>query len=322
MIKLNYEIIDSITNINVADSFVKYNKIGKGGGEARLYVGSLKQERITAFFGKLSNKNNAFIEKKHLLEYLEKARYEYMFPSYNYLNKINMLSEYSEYIEHVKQLENIVYFSLKYALDKNPKRCYVRGDQNSVYSLLRSILLPNISYINIYKVHINNTIKFLFVPFMNLLYDSNHHPGVIDNINRDINSNTSLQETVKDTLIKARVGQGKFRDDLLNEYCQCYVTQVTEPKLLIASHIKPWSVSDNKERLDVNNGLLLTPTFDRLFDQGLITFVKQDKILVSKLLDKQTVSKLKISEYEPFIINYQKRKKYLDYHNEYIFTDL
>ncbi|ARF66915.1 hypothetical protein B7C51_02510 [Paenibacillus larvae subsp. pulvifaciens] len=71
---------------------------------------------------------------------------------------------------------------------------------------------------------------------------------------------------------------------------------VNEPSLLIASHIKLWKYSTNIERLDKYNGLLLCPNHDKLFDQGLITFTDEGKIIISSLLTPKTKNKLKLTE--------------------------
>ncbi|MCF5894752.1 HNH endonuclease [Aeromonas veronii] len=92
-----------------------------------------------------------------------------------------------------------------------------------------------------------------------------------DAIETEIQDST-LDATEKQQLVKSRRGQGLFRTNLENVEPACRVTGVTNKALLIASHIKPWSVSDNTERLDGNNGLLLSPHIDKLFDRGWITF--------------------------------------------------
>lgn len=83
---------------------------------------------------------------------------------------------------------------------------------------------------------------------------------------------TDIQSTEKDQLIKARKGQGKFRQNVEKIEGKCRVTGVAEKNMLVASHIKPWRQSNNIERLDGNNGLLLSPHIDKLFDQGWIAF--------------------------------------------------
>jgi HNH endonuclease len=83
---------------------------------------------------------------------------------------------------------------------------------------------------------------------------------------------TDIGATQIDQLIKARRGQGIFRSNVrLNEKC-CRVTGTADPKHLRASHIKPWRICTDDEKLDGCNGLLLAPHVDHLFDRGYIGF--------------------------------------------------
>ncbi len=92
-------------------------------------------------------------------------------------------------------------------------------------------------------------------------------------------------ETENSVMAKARIGQGRFRADLLNFWQgQCALTDVAAPELLRASHIKPWKDSSDRERLDAFNGLLLAVHLDVLFDRTLITFEDSGDMLVSKRL--------------------------------------
>lgn len=100
----------------------------------------------------------------------------------------------------------------------------------------------------------------------------------------EIKADPSLSETTKKQLIDARIGQGAFRRNLVSKWKDCMVTGCSYESILRASHIKPWRVSDNVERLDVFNGLLLSPNFDALFDKGLISFSDQGKIMISPRL--------------------------------------
>lgn len=82
-------------------------------------------------------------------------------------------------------------------------------------------------------------------------------------------------KTERDVLAKARVGQGRFRAELIAEWGKgetCALTGVSVPEMLIASHVKPWRESSNRERLDPMNGILLVSHADRLFDQYLMSF--------------------------------------------------
>lgn len=95
----------------------------------------------------------------------------------------------------------------------------------------------------------------------------------------------TLDETEREAMIKARVGQGQFREALIARWQGCSITGCTVYSVLIASHIKPWSKClTPAERLGVANGLLLTPNFDKLFDNGLITFDEHYRIRLSTQL--------------------------------------
>jgi len=88
-----------------------------------------------------------------------------------------------------------------------------------------------------------------------------------------IKADLTLDQTVRESVIQARRGQGKFRANVEATERACRLTGITNPTLLIASHIKPWRLCDTAgERLDGMNGLLLSPDADLLFDRGFITF--------------------------------------------------
>lgn len=103
-----------------------------------------------------------------------------------------------------------------------------------------------------------------------------------------------LSETEKQQLVQARRGQGKFRAAVLAIEPRCRVTGVAVPELLRASHIKPWRDSDNRERLDGNNGLMLAPHVDVLFDRGFISFSDDGKVLVSSRLTPEILKQWSI----------------------------
>jgi HNH endonuclease len=83
-----------------------------------------------------------------------------------------------------------------------------------------------------------------------------------------------LGDTDAERLVRVRVGQDVFRENLLRYWsCRCPLTGISEPSLLRASHIKPWAKCESDaERLDVHNGLLLSALWDAAFDAGLVTF--------------------------------------------------
>ena len=111
---------------------------------------------------------------------------------------------------------------------------------------------------------------------------------------KKINENVNISTTERESIVKARIGQGKFREQLLAKYGSCIISGIDISKALVASHIKPWAVSSNEERVSVNNGLLLSATYDRLFDSGLITFANEGKLVVSRFVSEENRTKLNI----------------------------
>lgn len=98
----------------------------------------------------------------------------------------------------------------------------------------------------------------------------------------EIESDPTIPETERPALVQARKGQGKFRNDLDERWGHaCAVTGCSIRELLRASHIKPWSTSDNGERLDPNNGLLLIANIDILFEEGFVSFDDNGRMLIS-----------------------------------------
>ncbi|MDP3810484.1 MAG: HNH endonuclease signature motif containing protein [Hydrogenophaga sp.] len=93
-----------------------------------------------------------------------------------------------------------------------------------------------------------------------------------------------LSKTERVDLVMSRIGQGKFRQKLLTYWQACAVTGYRDTGLLVASHIKPWRDCTSAERLNLYNGLLLTPNLDKAFDSGLVTFTKKGPIALSPLL--------------------------------------
>ncbi|WP_321859651.1 HNH endonuclease signature motif containing protein [Burkholderia cenocepacia] len=85
--------------------------------------------------------------------------------------------------------------------------------------------------------------------------------------------NSSPSRTIREQAIEARLGQGRYRDDMLALWGNaCAVTGCSVTRVVVASHAKPWADSTDGERLDPNNGLPLVATLDKLFDAGLIGF--------------------------------------------------
>lgn len=126
--------------------------------------------------------------------------------------------------------------------------------------------------------------------------------------------------TTKDVLTAIRIGQSEFRKKLITLLKKCPITGIDDIRILTASHIKPWTQSTNPERLDVRNGFLFSPTFDRLFDRGLISFSNDKALLVSDSFSERNLSKLNLSRRQIISeLPIMGREEYLEYHRNKIF---
>lgn len=132
----------------------------------------------------------------------------------------------------------------------------------------------------------------------------------------DILADQSIQSTDRAQIIHARIGQGKYRRELIDLWGCCCVTGYSDVSILMASHIKPWSQSSNTERLDRYNGLLLLPNLDKAFDAGLISFDASGGILLSaRLYNPEELginSKMSVSLKEQHL-------SYIKFHRENIY---
>jgi putative restriction endonuclease len=123
----------------------------------------------------------------------------------------------------------------------------------------------------------------------------------------------------KERIQKSRRGQGIFRQNVRSIERGCRVTGVREISHLRASHIKPWRKSNDFEKLDGNNGLLLAPHIDHLFDGGWISFANTGDLLISSRLSQ----KLLTSWHIPAISNVgtfnEEQSVYLSFHSDHVF---
>lgn len=109
-----------------------------------------------------------------------------------------------------------------------------------------------------------------------------------------VRNDPQIVETTRQSLVLARRGQGLFKDRVHRIEKACRVTGVDQPEHLRARHCKPWRDSTNEERLDGENGLLLTPNIDHLFDRGFIGFEDNGDLIVSPVAHRPSLSKLGI----------------------------
>jgi len=126
----------------------------------------------------------------------------------------------------------------------------------------------------------------------------------------------SSTETEKTAQIKQRIGQGEYRENLIKLWGGCAVTGYSQPWLLIASHIKPWKNSNEAERLNKFNGLLLVPNLDKVFDQGYISFNNEGKILISS--DFERYEEIGIKR-DMSIQLFKENRPFLEFHRQEVF---
>ncbi|MEQ9886222.1 HNH endonuclease [Pectobacterium zantedeschiae] len=140
----------------------------------------------------------------------------------------------------------------------------------------------------------------------------------IDELKLDILlGEVSQKEYERKILAKARIGQGEYRKDLLELWeGKCAVTGVDRKDLLIASHIYPWCLSKNEDKINKFNGLLLSPNLDRLFDKGLISFNDNGSVLIKDTLSDEILCKLGVSNELRIDLIKEGNKKFLKMHRK------
>lgn len=130
-----------------------------------------------------------------------------------------------------------------------------------------------------------------------------------------------MEETEKRAIVMARRGQGLFRSRVTQIERRCRLTGVSNSEYLRASHTKPWRDASNEERLDGENGFLLTPDADLLFDRGFISFKNNGDVLVSPVADLGSIERMGItsSMLENVGLFSAGQSRYLDFHRDMVF---
>jgi hypothetical protein len=204
---------------------------------------------------------------------------------------------------------------------KNGKRVFLFESESSGYVRFKSELeFYDVDYFETKDTAGNTRIglKFFFkrkgayVPEQPSLFDQPFlvaEPQSVYELNQP-------NETERQGLVTSRVGQGAYRKRIIHRWeYKCAVTGFERLNILIASHIVPWSEATDNERLDVHNGLLLSPNYDALFDRHLISFENNGKIILSDTIEMDAYKKIGITGYEKiknlsqFNLNYIERHR-------------
>jgi putative restriction endonuclease len=142
-----------------------------------------------------------------------------------------------------------------------------------------------------------------------------------EHLRKEIERDQSIPETEKQAIVLARRGQGLFRKRVTRIEARCRITNVSEPEHLRASHCKPWRDCSNDERLDGENGLLMTPSIDHLFDRGFISFESNGRLLISPVANRGALQRMGIHTEEKIVVGQftQGQRGYLSYHRDSVF---
>ena len=315
----DYNVIDVYDqSITIPDSYVvNDNKTGKGHGEAKLYMGS-KDAMRNFYAGNPHTEGfvaKCFVLKRDIISLLRTIKHEYQYPSIKYRGmegKKNMLHLWKKRLKEAEALNDIILFEIKDQKQIKGLRGYVNSTKRKSegYDLIRAMALPFVSYISVMKLkrHEDGEILFYWRPFADFTQMASMQFAA-QNYGKGKQQESS----------RNRKSQVKYREELYNEFKHCPFTHIDEFKLLIASHIKPHAVSTKKEQADPNNGLMLSPLYDKLFDKGYISFKENGELLISDWLSPQNRSRISF-EYSPedLFLNEQ-RKEYLKYHRVNVF---
>lgn len=323
--QIDFHEVDTVEKITIADSFVvKSNKLGGGNGEGKLYIGN-DNATLRNFFGSTGFSIKCFFLKQDLIKFLNDLKSEYKYPQLPYQRKDNLPSLFDSRLLKLQTLPEIVNFTISEQTQIDGPRIYVNSTDAN-YQLLRELSLPNLSYLSIRKLSSTTTAGTQTIFYARLFNDyldsfgQTIHPAELISEEKLLNENAILSLEEKLQTVKARIGQGKYRKKLLEECPFCPITLVSDDRLLIASHIKPWSVSNQQEKTDSKNGFMFTPTVDYLFDQGFITFEADKKLIVSPWISNSTITRLSLKPKSVIsMLPIDGRQGYLQYHRDNIF---
>ena len=319
----NYEVKDVFESfMTVPDCVVvSRNKIGTGHGEAKLYVSS--KDTMREFYGGKGFDSKCFLLKSDLIGYMNAVKNEYLNPTQAYAGREDLPSLWKTRFDYIRKLDDVVFFNIQDQTQIAGDRGYVNSKDEG-YDIIRDISLPLVSYISAMKLTDNADRDYfywkLFVDFDAIEAKENALVYTYGK-KKDQNGLKPAPKRQNKEIGYARVGQGKYREQLLEECPFCPFTKINDERLLIASHIKPWIASNNKEKTDPKNGYILLPMYDRLFDRGFITFTSDRKLIVSDWLSPQNRKRIGL-ENGAFIQALPMddvRAKYLEFHRSSVF---
>lgn len=324
----DYAVQEITRSLTVPDSLVLGpNKIGNGNGEAKFYFGS--KPALNAFtMGK--DVLECFFLKEDLNRYMVAVEAEYKHPSQDYAGKGEMPELWTKRVQEIAQLPQVVEFTVSVQKQIAGTRGYLNSDDKA-YRFLRMLSLPFVSFVSIMRlVDPKGVVKYywrLFADFQAmqirrsapLVFTYGKGKSGKDETPASQKNEAAMNAAKKEKRDSA--AQKHFREALFSECPFCPFTRLSDERLLVASHIKPCAVSSMKEIRDPKNGFTLSPLYDRLFDQGFITFDEKKRLNVSHWISPANQKRCQIGDgtYVQMLPLDEKREHYLQYHRQYVF---
>lgn len=322
----NFNFVDTLDSpITVPDCFVmRPSKIGGGNGEAKLYIAS--KSVMYPFFGNEGFVAKCFLLKSDLLSYMNALHAEYLHPSQDYRGADEMPELWKERVTKIEKLPEIIEFNVTAQDQIGGPRGYVNS-KDAGYQLIREISLPLITYISVMQLTDNTgAVLYYWKLFADFEAISDKKAALVYTYGKKgekipasvaVPKESSRQNEIR----KARQGQGIYRDKLLSECPFCPITMINDERLLIASHIKPWAVATDSEKIDPKNGFMLSPLYDRLFDRGLMTFTEDRRIVLSNWISPKNKERLGIKDgqFIQLLPLDEDRQSYMQFHRASVF---
>ena len=320
-----FSISDTLdSSITVPDCLVKRNnKIGGGNGEAKLYVTS--KASMYDFFGGPGFIVRCFILKQDLVDYMNAIHLEYLHPSQSYRGADDMPKLWKERMKTINALPELIEFNVKDQNQITGTRGYVKSSDFG-YDIIREISLPLVSYISVMRLTDNSGLPiFYWKLFADFDAISDKREALVytygKKAEKSVGTSKSKETSRQKELRYARSGHGLYREKLLSECPFCPITMINDERLLIASHIKPWAVSSETEKIDHKNGFVLSPLYDKLFDRGFMTFAEDRRIILSNWISPANKKRLGVQEgqFVQMLPMDEARQEYMKFHRASVF---
>lgn len=311
---VKYNVIDIYNNtVTLPDSFAtQSNKFGKGHGEAKLYVGSKPQ--MNKFFG---DDTNCFVLKRDFEDYEKSLKSASVVLSAIYKKSVGKNKNFNAILDSIHNIINSMHaeeeFSIRLMNDLQGLRGYINSTtekQIGGYHCLRACFVPFVSYIRIMKLQDTETgnVRFYFKLFPNFdeMYQQVQY---IKKYGKGNYQNKGI----------TRPGQKQYKKDLMEIFTECPFTHIKDERILVASHIQPYASCNGQQKYDKENGLLLSPMYDKLFDKGFITFNQQGVLKKTIWLSPDDWNKIPLDYSISDLHLTEQRKIYLRFHETHVF---